>query len=153
MCEHLSGPDIAVWLKRHSPIWGTALHRGKDFAVSPFVLLQKLSLQGCRLLRFFRLERLCSHLLRCRRRALPATIPIRPKADSLCSDFPLRSVCSIASTERDTTSIIPIFFCFASRTVHLQYYFKSTYNYPIARERGLLITYIFYVFIWVTRSY
>ena len=34
--NNLSGPRLAAKLERHSPIaWGTALHLGKDFAVSP----------------------------------------------------------------------------------------------------------------------
>lgn len=46
--NHLSRRYVAIPLKRHSVLsHGTALHPGKDLAVSPPVLPQKLTRKGC----------------------------------------------------------------------------------------------------------
>jgi hypothetical protein len=43
MESNLSGPIVANGLERHSPFaWSTALHSGKDLAVSPLELPQEL---------------------------------------------------------------------------------------------------------------
>ena len=71
LCDHLSGMRITAHLERHSLIaQSTALHRSKDFAVSP-VCFHTIIPEGTRA---FRHWRHCSHLLACARRALPATL-------------------------------------------------------------------------------
>ena len=60
---------------RHN--WRTALHGGKDLAVSPTPVARRARLQSLsasETLLFFREKRLCSHLLDCSRRGLPATL-------------------------------------------------------------------------------
>lgn len=61
---------------------GTALHTSKDLAVSPRMLPYELILADASA---FLLGRLCSHLLACARRALPATCT---NWIVVCSDFP-----------------------------------------------------------------
>ncbi len=79
--SYLSRSKIALGLKRHfHPKMDTALHVGKDFAVSPFASLRTLRPQTYTKIipllepSAFRPWRHCSHLLDCSRRALPATI-------------------------------------------------------------------------------
>ena len=78
---YLSGRPITRSLKRRSPFGSTALHEGKDLAVSlsghPETRLQ-ISFQIPQTLPAFRRKRLCSHLAPCGGRALPATrLPVR----------------------------------------------------------------------------
>ena len=59
----------------HIVVGDTALHPGKDLAVSPHILLYGLTRRNKSAgAPFFRLGRLCSHLSDCSGRALPATL-------------------------------------------------------------------------------
>src|SRR3989344_5527714 len=85
--SHLSVFSVAREIKRHFRISAdTALHPGKDFAVSLRVLPRGLAPLGAP--SSFEERRLCSHLSRLGRgRALPATLlPARNTGE--CSDFP-----------------------------------------------------------------
>lgn len=63
---------------------GTALHTGKDLAVSPHIFLYELLPKE---LLCFRSGRLCSHLATYVGRALPATL-LQTMVACVCSDFP-----------------------------------------------------------------
>lgn len=84
--NHLSGLAIACGLERHSPVScefrSTALHWGKGLAVSS-LRCRRGDPRGTPAP--FGAWRFCSHLVRCRRRALPATCTNQMVQ---CSDFP-----------------------------------------------------------------
>jgi len=88
--SYLSRQVIAHMLKRHfCASADTALHWGKDFAVSPSYHYEAI-LRGESF--DFRLRRHCSHLLDYSRRGLPATFLTRALSFDYsliqCSDFP-----------------------------------------------------------------
>src|SRR4051812_34156293 len=69
----------------------TALHRSKDLAVSLWLYnygqtYPTYSCEHAGQLKLFNFNRLCSHLVDCSRRALPATLLL--SFESRCSDFP-----------------------------------------------------------------
>ncbi len=97
--SNLSGPSITLRLLRHSNSTfrnidissGTALHPGKDLAVSPLLSYPysrvEPSTLGSGSSDFCKSDRHCSHLYSYLRRALPATLLSDSKSEG-CPDFP-----------------------------------------------------------------